>query len=226
MQLLHDPKLTLAQGAVALFPKPGNPMFDAMLDAFSRQTGVPIDVPFEQLDARFRRLIFHVCIGSQTDSRCVEFRRKILQVCLDSQIALPLSLRDFSTRVETAASEKFSSSEMARFQVTNEFGAMVSRFGNLVSKLLLSLYFSRVFSPFQPVFKGGEINPLLESISDQSQGVPGLENKLKASCAQTLRIKYKHLPRPVDLARLFYDETPTPDQVQACEEIISQIRNW
>ena len=58
-QLLHDPKLTLAQGAVALFPRPGNPMFDAILRAFARQTGIPLDVPFEQLDARFRRIIFH-----------------------------------------------------------------------------------------------------------------------------------------------------------------------
>ncbi len=59
MRFLHDPKLTLAEGAVALFPNVGSPMFAAMLEAFSKQTGIPTDIPFEQLDARFRRLIFH-----------------------------------------------------------------------------------------------------------------------------------------------------------------------
>ncbi len=78
MQLLHDPKLTLAQGAVALFPRPGNPMFDAMLDAFSRQTGIPLDVPFEQLDARFRRMIFHGTgeVWYQTAGKTADGRRQ------------------------------------------------------------------------------------------------------------------------------------------------------
>ncbi|MEN6458329.1 MAG: excinuclease ABC subunit UvrA [Thermoguttaceae bacterium] len=61
--LLRDPKLTLAQGAVALWPedngKPASGLFGRMLKAFSRGSGVPIDVPFEQLGGRHRRLIFH-----------------------------------------------------------------------------------------------------------------------------------------------------------------------
>ncbi|MCE5266425.1 MAG: excinuclease ABC subunit UvrA [Planctomycetaceae bacterium] len=76
--LLRDPKLTLAQGAIALWPEAagtenaaaakGNEgtnvagassLFAAMLDAFSRGTGIPLDVPFEQLGGRHRRLIFH-----------------------------------------------------------------------------------------------------------------------------------------------------------------------
>ncbi len=56
---LRDPKLTLAQGAVALWPNPESPMFQVMLAAFSKQTGIPTDVPFDQLDARHRRLIYH-----------------------------------------------------------------------------------------------------------------------------------------------------------------------
>ena len=56
---LRDPKLTLAQGAVALWPNPESPMFQAMLAAFSKQTGIPTDVPFDQLDSRHRRLIYH-----------------------------------------------------------------------------------------------------------------------------------------------------------------------
>ena len=57
--LLRGPKLTLAQGAVALWPLAENRLFAAMLEAFSRGTGIPIDVPFDQLGGRHRRLIFH-----------------------------------------------------------------------------------------------------------------------------------------------------------------------
>ena len=57
--LLRDPELSLAAGAVALWPQPGSPLLDAMVAAFSRGTGVPGDVPFNQLSARHRRLILH-----------------------------------------------------------------------------------------------------------------------------------------------------------------------
>jgi len=57
--LLRDPKLTLAQGAIALWPEAGSRIFPLMLDAFSRGTGIPADVPFDQLDARYRRLVMH-----------------------------------------------------------------------------------------------------------------------------------------------------------------------
>ncbi|MEN6451228.1 MAG: excinuclease ABC subunit UvrA [Thermoguttaceae bacterium] len=74
--LLRDPKLTLAQGAVALWPEPDAQLgatdgqkaaaggrapglFAAMLEAFSRETGIPLDVPFNQLGGRHRRMIFH-----------------------------------------------------------------------------------------------------------------------------------------------------------------------
>ena len=57
--LLRDPKLTLAQGAVALWPSVESHVFALMLDALSRGTGIPIDTPFEELSGRHRRLIFH-----------------------------------------------------------------------------------------------------------------------------------------------------------------------
>ena len=69
--LVHDPKLTLADGAIKLWPdvaaanngvagKPP-PVFAAMLAALSAHTGVPTDVPFEQLTARQRRVILYGC---------------------------------------------------------------------------------------------------------------------------------------------------------------------
>ncbi len=56
--LLRSPKLTLAGGAVALWPNGAGRIFARMLQAFSRDTGVPLDVPFEELAGRHRRLIF------------------------------------------------------------------------------------------------------------------------------------------------------------------------
>ncbi|HEX7379146.1 MAG TPA: excinuclease ABC subunit A, partial [Pirellulales bacterium] len=57
--LLRDPKLSLAEGAVAVWPEPKNPYFRPLLEAFAAHTGVPIDVPFEQLNARHRRVVLH-----------------------------------------------------------------------------------------------------------------------------------------------------------------------
>jgi len=57
--LLRDPKLTLAEGAVALWPDLGHQVSQLMLKALSRDTGLPTDKPFEQLDARERRLVMH-----------------------------------------------------------------------------------------------------------------------------------------------------------------------
>jgi excinuclease ABC subunit A len=56
---LNDPKLTLTEGAIKLFPNVNNVIGAAMLRAFAKQTGIPLNVPFDQLDARHRRLIFH-----------------------------------------------------------------------------------------------------------------------------------------------------------------------
>ncbi|MDZ4780754.1 MAG: excinuclease ABC subunit UvrA, partial [Planctomycetia bacterium] len=57
--LLRDPKLTLAEGAIALWPDADEPLFRAMLAALSAHTGVPTDVSYELLAARHRRVIMH-----------------------------------------------------------------------------------------------------------------------------------------------------------------------
>ncbi|QDU96275.1 excinuclease ABC subunit UvrA [Lignipirellula cremea] len=57
--LLRDPKLTLAEGAVALWPSVADPVSQQMLQALSLGTGLPLDKPFEQLSARNRRLVMH-----------------------------------------------------------------------------------------------------------------------------------------------------------------------
>ncbi|HVX15818.1 MAG TPA: excinuclease ABC subunit UvrA [Pirellulales bacterium] len=57
--LLRDPKLSLAEGAVAVWPEPENPYFRPLVEAFAAHTGVPLDVPFDQLNARQRRIVLH-----------------------------------------------------------------------------------------------------------------------------------------------------------------------
>jgi excinuclease ABC subunit A len=55
--LLRDPKLTLVEGAIGLWPEPHSSLFRLMLAAFCRTTGIPGDVPFEELGGKHRRLI-------------------------------------------------------------------------------------------------------------------------------------------------------------------------
>ncbi len=59
LALLRDPKLTLAGGAVGLWPTASSTIFGWMLTALSAHSQVPIDVPFDQLNAKQRRVVFH-----------------------------------------------------------------------------------------------------------------------------------------------------------------------
>ncbi|MBN2579731.1 MAG: excinuclease ABC subunit UvrA [Pirellulales bacterium] len=85
--LLRDPKLTLAQGAVALWPDPAGTLFRRMLTAFCRATGVPADVPFEQLGGRHRRTIMQGT-GQQwfeIDGRASKVEGRFAQTFSDSR---------------------------------------------------------------------------------------------------------------------------------------------
>ncbi len=55
--LLRDPKLTLAEGAIGLWPDPQSPLFRAMLAGFCGATGIPSNVPFDELGGKHRRSI-------------------------------------------------------------------------------------------------------------------------------------------------------------------------
>jgi len=100
--LLRDPKRTLAEGAVALWPGAGSRIFPYMLEAFSRQTGVPTDVPFEQLAAWHRRLVMHgtgeqwfdVYVGGDKKAGPVfQFQYKGLYPALDEASRVSPALR-------------------------------------------------------------------------------------------------------------------------------------
>lgn len=68
--LLTDPRATLAEGAALLWPNLKHNVARWMLGALSRQTGIPLDTPVEELSVRHRRLLYH-----GTGSRWLEVRQ-------------------------------------------------------------------------------------------------------------------------------------------------------
>ncbi|MGE3313920.1 MAG: excinuclease ABC subunit UvrA, partial [Planctomycetaceae bacterium] len=58
--LVSDPHRSLLDGALAAWPDPStNRQFRGMLESLSQVTGLPLDVPFDQLEAAHRRIVFH-----------------------------------------------------------------------------------------------------------------------------------------------------------------------
>ena len=97
--LLNDPKFTLAQGAIALWPDAKHPLFKPMLQALGVHLGVPTDVPFEQLGAKARRAIFHgrgddwVEVAASAASPAFRFQYKGLYPALEEAARLSPALR-------------------------------------------------------------------------------------------------------------------------------------
>lgn len=101
--LLKDPKLSLAEGAVALWPDVSHQVSQWMLAAMAQATGMPLDVPFEQLSGRHRRIIMHglgdrwlnVYIGGQPSGEPLAFRYQFkgLYPALEEAARLSPSLR-------------------------------------------------------------------------------------------------------------------------------------
>ncbi len=57
--LLRDPKLTLAKGALWVWPDVSLAVSQQMLAAFSAHTGVPSDVPYQELSPRQKRILLY-----------------------------------------------------------------------------------------------------------------------------------------------------------------------
>ena len=57
--LIQNGRMTLAEGAVLLWPDTSRSVSQWMLESLSIETGIALDQPFEELDARQRRLIMH-----------------------------------------------------------------------------------------------------------------------------------------------------------------------
>lgn len=102
--LLHDPKLSLAEGAVALWPDVKDPVSKAMLEALAAHADLSIDEPFDELDARQRRIILYGCgedwieVGGKTGKSkatrpAFRFQYKGLYPALDEAARLSAALR-------------------------------------------------------------------------------------------------------------------------------------
>ncbi len=95
--LLRNPKLTLAEGAISLWSPGGSEMAMEMLKAFCTEMEVPMDVPYESLAPRFRKILqrgtgerwFQV----QTKSYSFRFQLKGLMEVVDEAARLVPSLR-------------------------------------------------------------------------------------------------------------------------------------
>ena len=57
--LMRSPQMTLAEGAILAWPSIKQPLFAAMLEALSTHTGLPTDVPFDQMPPRHRRMVMY-----------------------------------------------------------------------------------------------------------------------------------------------------------------------
>jgi excinuclease ABC subunit A len=99
------------EGAVQLFPSGQNPLGKAMFTALAQGTNIPLDVPFDQLGARHKRIIFHgtgntwyrakynsqnnesVTERSTVPGQAFEFQYKGLFTALEEAIRLVPTLR-------------------------------------------------------------------------------------------------------------------------------------
>ncbi|HTN74772.1 MAG TPA: excinuclease ABC subunit UvrA, partial [Pirellulaceae bacterium] len=106
--LLRDPKLTLAEGAIALWPSLAIPLASKMLVALGKESGVPIDVPYEQLNSRQRRVLLYGTgetwfeVPADKQSPGMKFQFKGLYPALEEASRLSPSLR---ARLETFVGE-------------------------------------------------------------------------------------------------------------------------
>lgn len=57
--LINDPKLSLSQGAISLWPATTTEIGEKMISAFGKATNFPIEKPLEELTSRERRVLFH-----------------------------------------------------------------------------------------------------------------------------------------------------------------------
>jgi excinuclease ABC subunit A len=99
--LLRDSSLTLRDGALLIWPDLQSELSQRMLDALSRDLGIPTDVPVDELNARQRRMLFHgggehwIEVKDGSGKRLFKFRFKGLNPALEEASRLSTSLRGF-----------------------------------------------------------------------------------------------------------------------------------
>ncbi len=97
--IMNDAELSLKQGVISLWPDMKSKMSQAMLKAWANGTGIPINVPFNQLDARNRRLVFYGTgdrwfdVEDDDGQRLYSFQFKGVYPTLEEASRLSASLR-------------------------------------------------------------------------------------------------------------------------------------
>ena len=95
--LMRSTQMTLAEGAILAWPGVEQPLFAAMLEALSKQTGLPTDVPFDQLAPKHRRLVLYgtgeewIEVAASHESRAAS--KKTAKKSRDSQPATRSSFK-------------------------------------------------------------------------------------------------------------------------------------
>ncbi len=74
-RFIQDPKRSVAEGVIPMFSDVNNPLVRACLRAFAREMDIPVDQPFERLDARIKRLIFNGTGDHWFEVRKADFSR-------------------------------------------------------------------------------------------------------------------------------------------------------
>lgn len=98
--LLRDPKKSLADGAVDLWPDLSFSLSQRMLQALSAETGIPLDTPFDQLPSRFRRIVLHgagaewISVPADESGTRFQFQFKGVYPALEEASRLSPSLRN------------------------------------------------------------------------------------------------------------------------------------
>lgn len=70
--LVRNGNLSLAEGALRVWPEADNPMLAVIADAFSRGSGVPVDVPFDRLSGVHRRMVLHGTGARMFDAKALD----------------------------------------------------------------------------------------------------------------------------------------------------------
>jgi excinuclease ABC subunit A len=79
--LFRSMQMTLAEGAVLVWPNVAQPLFAAMLAALAARTGLPLDVPFSQLSPRHRRMVLYgtgeewLEVGASSEARAANSKQ-------------------------------------------------------------------------------------------------------------------------------------------------------
>ena len=80
--IMNDNELSMREGAILLWPSVNPALADAMLETWCLATGVPIDIPFSQMESRHRRLVFYGTgsrwfeVKNDSDQRVFSFQYK------------------------------------------------------------------------------------------------------------------------------------------------------